>query len=135
LCGEGGVERNAQYGPEQIHRLRSGSARTQFSELTVHVRGPHVRDDLVHPHQSAGQLVFDENIPCTTSALIMFSPKPTQPTMSTIKGSSISSTLIKRSIDWSRIESASARRKTPLKNAPMNRRTPEDIHPARPRSF
>jgi hypothetical protein len=82
FCGkirEEGIEENAQYDPE----LRSVSARTQFAELTDHVRAPHVRDDLVHPHQRVGNSVSDENIPCITAALIMFSPKPIQPMMST----------------------------------------------------
>ena len=52
---------------------------------------------------------------------MMLSARPMQPMMRTMMGSWTSVTLMNRSRDWRKIESASARRKTPLKKAPGNR--------------
>ena len=51
----------------------------------------------------------------------MLSARPMQPIIRTIIGSWTSVTLMDRSMDCKKIESASARRKTPLKKAPGNR--------------
>jgi len=50
---------------------------------------------------------------------MILSIKPIQPMTRTEKGFSILSTWTKRSNDWRNIESARARRNTPLKNAPV----------------
>ena len=70
----------------------------------------------MHTHQQSWGFSVENSIP---SALIISSVKPTQPMTRTKKGSSILSMWTKRSIDWRNTESARARRKTPLKNAPM----------------
>lgn len=57
-------------------------------------------------------------LPCTTRALIIFKVKPMQPTIKISSGVCTSSTCTKRSMDWRKIDSASATRKTPLKKAP-----------------
>ena len=73
----------------------------------------------MHTHQQSWGFSVENSIPWITSALIILSVKPTQPMTRTKKGSSILSMWTKRSIDWRNTESARARRKTPLKNAPM----------------
>lgn len=52
-------------------------------------------------------------------ALTTFRMKPTQPTIKIRTGLSTGWTFTNLSIAWRKIESASAKRKTPLKNAPI----------------
>ena len=70
-------------------------------------------------HQQSWVSSAKNSVPWITSALIILSVNPIQPMIRTEKGFSILSTWTKRSNDWRNIESARARRKTPLKNAPI----------------
>lgn len=60
-----------------------------------------------------------KNSPWITNALIIFKPKPIHAVASTNKGEWTGSIRTKRSIDCRQIDNDKARRKTPLKKAPM----------------
>lgn len=57
--------------------------------------------------------------PCIIHPLIMFNAKPIPPRIMTDMGSLTCSTLTKRSMDWRKMERASAIKNIPLKNAPV----------------
>ena len=65
-------------------------------------------------------LFTKQNLPCTILALIRLRLNPTQPTISINRGFLTNSILMNLSIDCKKMESASARRNTPLKNAPTS---------------